>query len=128
MHPAPSINMTPMIDVLLVLLIIFMVAAPTRPTKLATRTPDKSSASVQPKSDPLMVVIGDGSGPDQMVTLNSKPMRLAELSIILRDMLEDRGDRTVFIKAAAEKQYSDVVAVIDAAKSVGASPVALEVD
>ena len=72
---APYINVTPMIDVLLVLLIIFMIIAPTKPAKFETKVPAKPQEDeknkVQPPSDLLMVDVKSGSGVDQTVELNS---------------------------------------------------------
>ena len=104
--PAPNVNVTPMIDVLLVLLIIFMVVAPTRPAKFETKIPGKATGATQPSQDLLMIVAGNGSGEDQTVSLNSRPMQLAELRVVLRDILEERADKTVYIKAPAWKRYS----------------------
>jgi len=129
MLAAPIINVTPMIDVLLVLLIIFMVIAPTRPARFQAQVPDKPQAS-DPPSLPglLMVVVKSGTGLDQTVELNSVALGLPELGVTLRDLLEQRPDRTVYVKAPKDKKYGDIVAVIDAIKEAGASPIGLQID
>jgi len=125
----PLINVTPMIDVLLVLLIIFMIIAPTRPARFQAQVPSKPETdSPAPPASLLMVVIKSGSGLDQMVELNSTPVRLPELPVMLRDVLDQRPDRTVFIKAPRDKNYGDVLTVIDAIKGAGAQPIGLQVD
>src|SRR5262249_1070376 len=125
----PLINVTPMIDVLLVLLIIFMVIAPTRPAKFQAQVPSKPDAGgPAPPSDLLMVVVKSGSGLDQTVELNSTALRLPELAVTLRDLLDQRPDRTVFVKAPRDKHYGDILAVIDAIKGAGASPIGLQID
>jgi biopolymer transport protein ExbD len=128
----PNINVTPMIDVLLVLLIIFMIIAPTKPAKFQTNIPKKpqneDKPEVRPPTDLLMVVVKTGSGLDQTIELNSKPMQLPELGTTLKDLLDQRPDKTVFIKAAKEKPYGDIVSVIDIVKGAGANPIGLQVD
>jgi biopolymer transport protein ExbD len=129
----PNINVTPMIDVLLVLLIIFMIIAPTKPARFETNIPTKpqedKANEVHPPSDLLMVVVKTGSsGLDQTVELNSKPMQLPELGTTLKDLLDQRPDKTVFIKASKEKPYGDIVSVIDIVKGAGAQPIGLQID
>jgi len=129
---APYINVTPMIDVLLVLLIIFMIIAPTKPAKFETKIPQKPDESqpnaVHSFSDLLMVDVKSGAGQDQTIELNSRPMQLPELATTLKDLLEQRPDKTVFIKAPKDKPYGDIVAVIDTVKGAGATPIGLQID
>jgi biopolymer transport protein ExbD len=125
----PLINVTPMIDVLLVLLIIFMIIAPTKPARFQAQVPDKpKAAGPEPPLSLLMVVVKSGSGLDQTVELNSNAFRLPELATTLRDLLDQRPDRTVYVKAPRNKQYGDILAVIDAIKGAGASPIGLQID
>src|SRR6266513_3071453 len=99
----PNINVTPLIDVLLVLLIIFMVIQPQKEAKFESQIPQKPQEQTNapvPPSDLLMVDVKmSGSELDQQVELNSKPMTLTELGHTLKDLLEQRPDKTVFIKA-----------------------------
>jgi biopolymer transport protein ExbD len=128
---APYINVTPLIDVLLVLLIIFMVIAPLKPAKFETKIPEKpkeEQTNVEAPADLLVVEVKSGSGLAQTVELNSTPMQLPELYTTLKDLLEQRPDKTVFIKAPKDKPYGDIVAVIDAVKGAGASPIGLQID
>jgi biopolymer transport protein TolR len=127
MMPA-NINVTPMIDVLLVLLIIFMIAAPIKPAKFETRVPSKPGTDISPAPELLMVVLGGGSGAEQSVSLNSKAMPVAELQEKLKGVLEGRPNRTVYIKAPKSKKYEDVMAVIDVVKAAGAAPIGLQID
>jgi biopolymer transport protein TolR len=129
----PNINVTPLIDVLLVLLIIFMVIQPQKEAKFESNIPQKPQENDKnapvPPSDMLMVDVKlQGSGPDQTIELNSKPMTLIELGTTLKDLLEQRPDKTVFIKAPKDKQYGDVVEVIDVVKGAGAQPIGLQID
>ena len=130
----PNINVTPLIDVLLVLLIIFMVIQPRREAQFESNIPQKpdikdNKADVVPPADLLMVEVDlHGSGLDQTVKLNSKSMSLIELGDTLKNLLEQRPDKTVFIKGPIEKQYGDVVNVIDTVKGAGAERVGLQID
>ena len=128
----PNINVTPLIDVLLVLLIIFMVIQPQKEAKFESQIPQKpqdTATSMVPPSDLLMVDVKmQGSGPDQQIELNSKPMTLVELATTLKDLLEQRPDKTVFIKAPKDKQYGDIVSVIYTVKGAGAQPIGLQID
>jgi len=128
----PNINVTPLIDVLLVLLIIFMVIQPQKEAKFESQIPQKpqeSQPNVTPPSDMLMVDVKmTGSGLDQQIELNSRAMTLQELGTTLKDLLEQRPDKTVFIKAPKDKQYGDIVAVIDTVKGAGALPIGLQID
>ena len=130
----PNINVTPLIDVLLVLLIIFMVIQPRREAQFESNIPQKPDVqddkqTVVPPADLLMVEVDlQGTGLDQNVKLNSKSMSLIELGDTLKNLLEQRPDKTVFIKGPKEKQYGDVVNVIDTVKGAGAERVGLQID
>jgi biopolymer transport protein ExbD len=129
---APSINVTPLVDVLLVLLIIFFVIQPQKEAKFESQIPQKPEIEkidhLAPPDDLLMVDVKSGAGLDQVVELNSKPMTLMELSVTLRELLEQRPFKTVYLKAPKEKQYGDVVEVIDVIKGAGAVPIGLQID
>jgi biopolymer transport protein ExbD len=128
----PNINVTPLIDVLLVLLIIFMVIQPQKEAKFESQIPKKpqdTKNAEQPPSDLLMVdVKKTGMGLDQTVELNSKPMSLQELAATLKDLLEQRPNKAVFLKAPKDKFYGDIVYVIDVLKGAGAQPIGLQID
>jgi biopolymer transport protein ExbD len=128
----PNINVTPLIDVLLVLLIIFMVIQPQKEAKFESQIPQKpqdNKDAPTPPSDLLMVdVKKSGMGLDQTVELNSKPMSLQELSTTLKDLLEQRPNKAVFLKAPKDKYYGDIVYVIDVLKGAGAQPIGLQID
>lgn len=130
----PNINVTPLIDVLLVLLIIFMVIQPRREAQFESNIPQKpeeqdNKMNMVPPSDLLMVEVElQGSGLDQNVKLNSKSMTLVDLGNTLKSVLEQRPDKTVFIKGPKEKQYGDVVNVIDTVKGAGAERIGLQID
>jgi biopolymer transport protein ExbD len=130
----PNINVTPLIDVLLVLLIIFMVIQPQKEAKFESQIPQKpqeeDKGAPVPPADLLMVDVKTGVGLDQMVELNSRPYTLIDLGPVLKDLLEQRpsDNRAVFLKASKDKLYGDIIYVIDALKAAGAQPIGLQID
>lgn len=148
----PFINVTPLIDVLLVLLIIFMVITPIKPARFQAQVPDEPQRDVQITAHPHTLVVSIAN--DMSVKINEKmeagsvfnTQSLAdELArtfaerkangawredAMLRDDLtpDERVERKVFIKAPRSIDYSSVVKVIDAAKGVGAQPIGLQID
>jgi biopolymer transport protein ExbD len=130
----PNINVTPLIDVLLVLIIIFMVIQPRREAKFETNIPEKpenNDDKTPPPTDILVVTIGlSGTGLTQTVKLNQTEMTLQDLGTTLKDVLARRPPeaRTVFVKGPKDKQYGDVVSVVDTIKGAGATKIGLQVD
>lgn len=141
----PYINVTPLIDVLLVLLIIFMVVTPLKPSRFEAKVPsepDPNQDLSQVKPNPLTLVAAIGG--DLKITLNGFDMGsvndTAPLSTRLSSEFEKRKqnnafrpgtqevEKTVFIKAPRSLKYGEVVKVIDAIKGAGANPVGLQVD
>lgn len=150
----PYINVTPLIDVLLVLLIIFMVVTPLKPSRFKADIPtqrDPNEDLSQLKPNPLTLVVS--IGPDLQLKLNQDSMGSVNdtgpLSQKLRVVFqqrkeqhafkpgmetrsdlpeEDRIEKTVFVKAPRSLRYEEVVKVIDAIKGAGANPVGLQVD
>jgi len=125
-HPRPTaaINITPYIDILLVLLIIFMVIQPTTQFQLPARAPDKStrddSRAVQ---QPNIIVV---SVDDEFrLSINSQPVSFPDLGRTLFDILNARADRTIYIKGPADLPFGDVVRIIDIAKGAGAGDIGL---
>lgn len=127
---SPDINLTPLVDVLLVLLIIFFVIQPQREAKLDTQIPQKpqETGGAEPPLDLLVVEVKSGSGLEQTVELNSQPVSLIELGATLKDLIEQRPDKTVFIRAPKQSRYGDIVRVIDVLKRAGAQPIGLQID
>ena len=147
----PNINVTPLIDVLLVMLIIFMVVSPLRPARFLTKTASQpDDQKVNPNDKGLVVTIRS----DRSLMLNRESdmgtvydsaklvTRLHDVfeqrfqNRVYRDELRDRNDlpdsmrieRTVFIKAPRMLSYADLVRVLDAIKGAGATPVGLQID
>jgi biopolymer transport protein ExbD len=115
-----DINVTPLIDVLLVLLIIFMCVAPAPPRALGAGLP-RADPSPGPPSRALVLEVGADT-----LALNSTPvLNLAELDRRLRSAFETRGDGTMFVRADGDVPYERVVEAIDVAEGAGASRVGL---
>ena len=147
----PFINVTPLIDVLLVLLIIFMVAVPLRPSRFLAKVPEKPDDR---KLDPNIKTLVVSIAPDRTLKLNDlkavgtvddtsllsvtladlfmqrKQNRLYRDEMVARpDLSEDaRIEKTVFIKAPPSLAYGDIVKVLDGLKGAGANPVGLQLD
>ena len=128
MQTKPNINVTPLIDVLLVLLIIFMVISPMKPHKYETKVPEK------PK-DPETIIDYDNLvvsvTPERSYLLNqTKAETLTELNSLLHKALDGRplDRKTVFIKGAPALRYSAITEVIDTVKESGAAPIGLQLE
>ncbi len=142
----PSINVTPLIDVLLVLLIIFMVITPLKPSRFEAKVPaepkpDENQAP--PKPNPLTLVVTINKS-DKKVTLNNENAgdvtNTEDLTNRLAAIFKDRDaqgvfregtnevEKTVFIKSPRSVKYGEVVKVIDAVKLGGAQPIGLQID
>ena len=148
----PRINVTPLIDVLLVVLIIFLVLTPLKPARFLAAVPSKPDLTVKLPPDPRTLVVTIKS--DRSLMLNSlndlgSVNDTSRLSAALGDLfqqrlqnhaysdrLRDRIDlpeamrieKTVFIKAPRSIPYGEVVRVLDGIRGAGASPVGLQID
>jgi biopolymer transport protein ExbD len=126
---APFINVTPLIDVLLVLLIIFMIISPARPNKFDARIPDKQKPDDIKKGEDLalVVTINHGGG----YALNMQPAKtLDELQSQLSRALDRRPAdlKAVFLKAPRTLNYGEVAKVIDIMKLAGCAPIGLQIE
>lgn len=123
--PSSGINVTPLIDVLLVLLVIFMVVAPVRPFGLnSSISQGKSIAGVA--LPPVVVRLLAGEGRQSVrVEVGHEAIAADEVVGRLRGMLAMRQDRTVFIEAERSLSYREVAAVVGAAREAGAGSVVL---
>lgn len=150
----PDINVTPLIDVLLVLLIIFMVLTPLKPSRFEARLPappERDEPEVQPNIHTLVVTIeNDGSLKlnrleDSLGSVNDTGKLSAKLATLFEERLKnhayasgmegrtdlpeaERIQKTVFIKAPRGIRYGEVAKVIDGVKGAGANPIGLQID
>lgn len=126
---SPQINITPLIDVLLVLLIIFMIIGPGKSHKFEAKIPDKPSETAQPEPvTPMLLVVSLDQ--TSSLKLNNHSISAEELSVTLRKIFAERTaiQRTLFIKAPRELHYGAITNVIDLVKSAGAAPIGLQID
>jgi biopolymer transport protein ExbD len=118
---SPNINVTPLIDVLLVLLIIFMVISPRREAQLPVKAPQQADEGAKSSPEMLMLTVSA----QFQLALNSKPILHSELGLVLKELMEQRGayGRVLFIKAPTLVPYESVVALVDVAKGSGVTTV-----
>lgn len=120
--PTAEINMTPMIDVLLVLLIIFMVIQPTLQKGVEVQVPPvESQAAVEAAPDQIVLEIRPG--PEY--TINQLPVSGDNLERRIRGIFQDRPRKVLFVKGAETLIYGDVILAIDAARGAGIEVVGL---
>ena len=132
----PEINVTLLIDVILVLLIIFMVVAPIRPSSFNARIPSEPTNDPRVGPDPNTLVVAYSEGSAIKLNGESLDATIADTSGLaarLRSLFAERktnlnDQRTVFIKAPKTLSYGEVAILIDAVKAAGADPVSLQID
>ena len=123
--PKSDINITPYIDILLVLLIIFMVIQPTTQYDLRARVPEKPPEdlpeNVVVKSDAIVVAVSlDGE-----ISINQDPVSLNQLGTRLFDIYSARANKNLFVQAHDELPFGTVIRVIDLAKGAGVGDIGL---
>jgi len=125
--PKSDINITPYIDILLVLLIIFMVITPVRQMDLDVKVPqppppDQTNLPVDPSV--IVISVGDAA----QIAVNQEPVDISALGPKLQEIYSARANKNMFISASPKLPYGDVVKVIDIAKGAGVGDIGLIIE
>ena len=117
-----DINVTPLVDVMLVLLIIMMLVTPMLQQGVSVRLPAISNYADKPQSDQQTVI---AISANRTVYLNAKPVQESELAAKVNETLEGKKERVILIKADQDVEYGAVMAAMDQLRQAGIEDIGL---